>query len=177
MKFHETTLKDAYSIELEKLADERGFFARALCVNEFAEQGIDFAVIQMNVSYNQARHTLRGMHYQTEPHGEAKLIRCTKGSIYDAIIDVRKESPTYMQWFGTELTDQNCRMLYVPEGFAHGFVTLEDETEVNYLVSEFYTPGAERGIRWDDPAFGIAWPAKPRIVSDKDKNWSDFKSG
>lgn len=176
MKFVKTDLKDVYVLELEKLVDERGFFARSFCTNELEAHGIAFQVAQMNISYNPSKHTFRGMHYQVEPKEEAKLIRCTRGSIYDAIIDVRRDSPTYMQWLSVELSDRNYRILYVPEGFAHGFITLEDGTEVNYQVSEFYNPGAERGIRWDDPAFAISWPAEPRLISDKDQNWPDFTS-
>ena len=175
MIFHETELNDAYIIDLDKLEDERGFFARAFCMDEFSEQGIKFEVAQANTSYNRFAKTLRGMHYQKDPHGEAKLVRCTRGAIYDAIIDVRPGSSTYMQWIGVELSDQNYRMLYVPEGFAHGFITLEDETEVSYQVSEFYTPGAEKGIRWNDPSFNVEWPAEPNIISEKDKAWPDFK--
>ncbi|SHE35670.1 dTDP-4-dehydrorhamnose 3,5-epimerase [Fodinibius roseus] len=175
MIFKETELNDAYIIDLDKLEDKRGFFARSYCVNEFKEIGIDFPVVQANVSYNRYKRTLRGMHYQQEPHGEAKLVRCTQGAIFDAIIDVRADSSTYMQWMGVELSEQNYRMLYVPEGFAHGFITLENKTEVTYQVSEFYTPGAEKGIRWNDSAFNINWPVEPRILSEKDKSWSDYK--
>lgn len=175
MKFKETKLNDAYILELEKHEDERGFFARAYCVNEFQEKGIEFPVVQANVSFNRYKHTLRGMHYQQQPHGEAKLVRCTRGAIFDAIIDVRPDSSTYMEWIGVELTDQNYRMLFVPEGFAHGFITLEDKTQVTYQVSEFYTPGAERGIRWNDEAFNINWPAEPEIISEKDSVWPDYK--
>lgn len=175
MIFKETELKDAYVIDLDKLEDKRGFFARSFCVNEFKEVGIDFPVVQANVSYNRYKRTLRGMHYQQEPHGEAKLVRCTRGAIFDAIIDMRPDSSTYLQWMGVELSEQNYRMLYVPEGFAHGFITLEDETEVTYQVSEYYTPGAEKGIRWNDSTFNIDWPVDPRILSEKDKSWPDFK--
>jgi dTDP-4-dehydrorhamnose 3,5-epimerase len=175
MIFTKTTLKDAYIIDLNKIKDERGFFARVYCVKEFEEHGIKFPIVQANISYSRSKQTLRGMHYQLEPHGEAKLIRCTKGSIYDVIIDVRSDSSTYGEWLGVELTEKNYRMLYVPEGFAHGFITLEDDTEVTYPVSEYYTPGAEQGIRWDDPAFGIEWPVEPKIVSEKDSNWVDYK--
>lgn len=175
MIFEETELNDAYVIELDKLEDKRGFFARSFCVDEFKEVGIDFPVVQANVSYNRYKRTLRGMHYQQEPHGEAKLVRCTQGAIFDAIIDVRRESSTYMQWMGVELSEHNYRMLYVPEGFAHGFITLEDKTEVTYQVSEIYTPGAEKGIRWDDSTFNIDWPVDPKILSEKDKSWPDFK--
>jgi len=174
MVFNETKLKDAFIIDLEKHQDGRGFFARAYCEKEFRDHGIKSAVVQANVSYNKYKHTLRGMHFQTEPYGEAKLVRCTKGAIYDVIIDVRKNSPTYKEWIGVELSEGNFRMLYVPEGFAHGFITLQDETEITYQVSEFYTPGAEKGIRWDDAEFGIDWPADPAIISEKDENWPDF---
>lgn len=176
MIFHKTNLKDAFIIELNKLKDERGFFARQYCQNEFSDHGINFPIVQANVSYNKLKGTLRGMHYQTEPHGEAKLVRCTKGGIYDAIIDVRSDSPTFKKWIGVELTEHNHKMLYVPEGFAHGFITLQDDTEVTYQVSEFYTPGAEEGIRWDDPTFNIDWPAEVNVISEKDLNWPDFDS-
>lgn len=174
MIFNKTDVKDAFIIELNKLEDERGFFARSYCAREFKEHGIAPAIVQANVSYNKYKHTLRGMHYQTEPHGEAKLVRCTRGAVYDVIVDVRQNSPTYKKWIGAELSENNYRMLYVPEGFAHGFITLQDETEVNYQVSEFYTPGAEKGIRWDDPLFNIDWPAAPAVISEKDGNWPDF---
>lgn len=175
MIFNKTTLKDAYIIELNKFKDERGFFARSFCAKEFEDHGIKFPVAQVNVSYNRLKQTLRGLHYQQEPHGEAKLMQCTKGSIYDVIIDMRSDSPTYMQWIGVELTQNNHRLLYVPERFAHGYLTLEDDTEVIYQVSEFYTAGAEQGIRWDDPAFNIDWPLEPKIISEKDKSWLDYK--
>lgn len=174
MKFTETELKDAYIIELDKLEDARGFFARAYCKNEFSEHNISFPIAQANVSYNKVKGTLRGMHYQEDPYGEAKLVRCTRGAIYDAIIDMRPNSATYKRWTGVELTEDNYRMLYVPEGFAHGFITLEGQTEVTYQVSEFYTPGAERGVRWDDPEFNIDWPAKVQVISEKDSSWADF---
>ena len=175
MIFKKTALKDAWIIDLNKLTDERGFFARSFCIKEFEDHGIKFPIAQSNVSYNYKKQTLRGMHYQLEPHGEAKLVRCTKGSIHDVIIDVRSDSPTYGKWIGVELSEKNYRMLYVPEGFAHGFITLEDETEVTYQVSEFYTPGAEQGIRWDDPAFSIEWPLEPKVISEKDKSWLPYK--
>jgi len=174
MIFNETKLKGAFIIDLEKHQDGRGFFARAYCEKEFRDHGIEPDVVQANVSYNKYKHTLRGMHFQAEPYGEAKLVRCTRGAIYDVIIDVRKNSPTYKEWIGVELSEDNYRMLYVPEGFAHGFITLHDETVITYQVSEFYTPGAEKGIRWDDPEFGIDWPAEPVIISEKDENWPDF---
>jgi dTDP-4-dehydrorhamnose 3,5-epimerase len=176
MIFKKTDLKDAYLIELEKLGDERGFFARSYCKKEFQEQGINHTIVQSNISYNKFRHTLRGMHYQAEPHREAKLIRCTKGGIYDVIIDIRPDSPTFKQWIDIELNEENGRMLYVPEGFAHGFLTLKDNTEVMYEVSAFYAPGAERGIMYNDPVFDISWPAEAEVISEKDQQWPAFEN-
>ncbi|MCW9706755.1 dTDP-4-dehydrorhamnose 3,5-epimerase [Fodinibius salsisoli] len=176
MIFKKTDLEDAYIIELERLGDSRGFFARAFCENEFANHGIDFSIVQANTSYSAKKHTLRGMHYQDKPYQEAKLIKCTKGAIFDVIIDMRMDSPTFKQWEGIELSEQNRKMLYVPEGFAHGFMTLEDETEVYYPVTQSYTPGAEKGIRWDDPAFNIQWPAPAEIVSEKDESWPFYEN-
>lgn len=174
MIFVKTNLKDAYIIELEKFKDQRGFFARTYCREEFNEHNIQFPIVQANISYSKKKGTLRGMHYQRKPHRESKLISCRQGAIYDVIIDIRPESPSYEQWTGIELNERNHRTLYVPEGFAHGFITLEDETKVAYPVSEFYKPDVEMGIRWDDPAFKIDWPAEVEVVSDKDKNWPDF---
>jgi dTDP-4-dehydrorhamnose 3,5-epimerase len=176
MTFTETSLAGAYLIELEPRTDERGFFARAWCRREFDEHGLSPEMVQCNVSYNTQSGTLRGMHYQRHPHAETKLIRCTSGAIYDVIIDLRPSSPTYTRWIGVELNDANRRMLYVPEGFAHGYQTLVAETEVVYQVSAYYTPEAEGGVRWDDPAFGIVWPgAEQRIISPKDQAWPDFR--
>lgn len=174
MIFNETKLNGASIIEIEKLRDHRGFFARVWCQKEFEEHNLVSRIRQANVSYNKTKGTLRGMHYQVTPYEETKLVRCTKGSIYDVIIDLRPASPTYTQWFGVELTAGNYKMLYVPENFAHGFQTLENDTEVTYQVSQFYTPGSERGIRWDDPAFSIDWPIEVQVISDKDKSWPDF---
>ncbi len=176
MQFTETGLKDAYVIELEKRCDERGFFARAWCRREFEEHGLIADLAQSNLSFSRRAGTLRGMHYQVYPHQETKLVRCTKGALYDVIIDIRPESPTYMKWFGAELTEDNHRMLYVPRGFAHGFQSLVDNVEVFYHVTQFFTPGAERGIRWDDPAFHIAWPEiEARTISEKDRNWPAYR--
>jgi dTDP-4-dehydrorhamnose 3,5-epimerase len=172
--FHETNLKGAFVIDIEKLEDHRGFFARAWCQKEFEEHHLVSRIRQANVSYNMTKGTLRGMHYQLSPYEETKLVRCTNGAIYDVIIDLRPVSPTYAQWIGVELTAENYKMLYVPENFAHGFITLKNNTEVTYQVSQFYTPGSERGIRWDDPAFGIDWPIEARVISDKDSNWPDY---
>lgn len=171
MKFIETKLKGACIIEPERLEDERGFFARSFCQNEFEAHGLNPRVVQCNISYNKREGTLRGMHYQVAPMAEAKLVRCTRGAIYDVIIDLRPESPTYCQWVPVELTADNRCMLYIPEGFAHGFQTLEDDTEVFYQMSEFYTPDCVRGVRWDDPAFGIEWHLSNRIISKKDMSY------
>jgi len=175
MIFTETKLKNAFVIEIQKFEDNRGFFGRTFCQNEFEKFGLNTNVRQANVSFNLKKGTLRGMHYQADPYGEVKLVRCTRGAIYDVIIDVRPDSATYKQWFGVELRADNYMMLYVPEGFAHGFQTLEDNTEVIYQVSQFYTPGSERGIRYDDPAFSIVWSVEVQVISDKDRNWPDYK--
>lgn len=174
MIFAETKLPGAYLIDIEKRGDQRGFFARAWCQKEFEAHGLIRRVVQANISLSKRKGTLRGMHYQAAPYAEAKLVRCTRGAIYDAIIDLRPDSPTYMQWLGVELTAENYRMLYVPEGFAHGFQTLVDNTEVAYQVSQFYTPEAEGGVRYNDPAFGIEWPLEVQVISDKDKSWPDY---
>ncbi|MCL4475996.1 MAG: dTDP-4-dehydrorhamnose 3,5-epimerase [Nitrospirae bacterium] len=174
MIFTETRLKGAYIVELEKRADERGFFARTWCKKEFDAHGLPSQMAQANVSSNKKKGTLRGMHYQMTPHEETKLVRCTRGAIYDVIIDLRPNSSTYKEWIGVELTSENYKMLFVPENFAHGFQTLEDNTEVIYQVSQFYSPGSERGARYNDPAFGIRWPAQVHVISDKDKNWPDY---
>lgn len=174
MKFTETKLKGAFVLEINKLEDERGFFGRSWCMNELKEHGLNTSIAQANTSFSKKKGTLRGMHYQNDPHQETKLIRCTRGSIYDVIIDLRPNSPTYKEWFGIELTQDNYKMLYVPEDFAHGFITLENDTEVTYLVTEFYTPGAEAGIRWNDSQFAVKWPLNPEVISEKDKIHPDF---
>jgi dTDP-4-dehydrorhamnose 3,5-epimerase len=176
MIFTETELRDAFLIDLEPRTDDRGFFARVWCRREFEEHGLSTKLVQCNVNYNAMAGTLRGMHFQRQPRAEAKLVRCTRGAIYDVIIDLRPESPTYMRWLGAELTEENRRMLYVPEGFAHGYQTLIAGTEAFYQVSEYYTPEAEGGVRWDDPAFGISWPdAEQRIISAKDQAWPNYQ--
>ena len=174
MKFTETKLKGAFVVEIEKLTDDRGFFARSWCRKEFEAHGLTSRVVQANVSFNHSRGTLRGLHYQIAPHQECKLIRCTQGAIYDVIIDLRAESPTYKQWVAVDLTADNYRMLFVPEDFAHGFITLTDNTEITYQVSQFYTPGSEKGIRFDDPTVNIQWPIEVSVISDKDRGWPDF---
>lgn len=174
MIFCETQLKGAFIIEIDPKHDTRGFFARAWCAKELEAYKLRSDFVQCNISFSPNEGILRGLHYQKPPYQEVKLIRCTQGAIYDVIVDLRSESPTYLQWFGIELNSQNRRSLYVPEGFAHGFQTLEDNSEVCYPVTQFYTPDAEAGVRWDDPLFAIEWPeADPRIISDKDRCWPD----
>jgi dTDP-4-dehydrorhamnose 3,5-epimerase len=187
MIFTETKLRGAYVIEIEKHEDERGFFARSWCQKEFEAHGLNPRLVQCNISFNNKKGTLRGMHYQAAPYEEAKLVRCVRGSIYDVIIDIRPDSATYCQWIAVELAAPSLlplahrsqltaqyRMLYVPEGFAHGFLTLEDNTEVFYQMSEFYAPEYARGFRWNDPVFELEWQHEALIISDRDKKYSDF---
>lgn len=175
MIFSETQLKGAFIVEMEPIGDNRGFFARAWCQKEFEAHGLISCFVQNNITFSPKRGTLRGLHYQIAPHEEIKLVRCTRGAIYDVIVDLRPESSTYKQWLGTELTADNRKMTYIPGGFAHGYQILMDETEVFYQVGAFYAPGCERGIRWDDPAFGVEWPIKsPLILSEKDKRWPPY---
>lgn len=174
MIFTETKLKGAFIIEPLRLEDERGFFARTWCQREFQEHGLHSTFVQCNISFNKKKGTLRGMHYQAVPYEEAKLVRCTKGAIYDVIIDLRQNSPTYTKWFAEELTSENRKMLYIPEGFAHGFQTLEDNTEVFYQMNEYFAADYHRGIRWDDPLFTIYWPEDTRTISTKDQKHLDF---
>lgn len=176
MIFEATPLHGALVAHLERKEDERGFFARVWCEEEAAAHGIDPRIAQSNLSYNRHRGTLRGMHYRVEPHAEAKTIRCIRGAVFDVIVDLRPSSPSYLQWFGVELSADNRASLYVPEGLAHGFQTLEDHTEVLYLMNQLYAPHAERGVRWDDPAFAIAWPsADTRVMSERDRNWPLYR--
>ena len=174
MKFHAAPLRGAYTIELEKRGDDRGFFARLFCQHEFAAAGIPMPIVQINNSLTAKSGTLRGMHYQLPPAAEIKVVRCIRGALYDVIVDLRPNSPTFGHWFGAELTANNRLMMYAPQGFAHGFVTLADETEAFYLTNAFYAPQEERGIRFDDPHFGIVWPQTPIDVSPKDRAWPDF---
>ncbi len=174
MRFIETELKGAYIIEPQSIEDERGFFARSFCVEEFATRGLNPQIVQCNISYNRQKGTLRGMHYQTDPYAEAKLVRCTKGAIYDVIVDLRQDSQTFGQWIGVELTAANRRSLYAPEELAHGFQTVEDDTEVFYQMSQFYQPQAARGFRWNDPKFNIQWPIEELIISPRDQGYPDF---
>ena len=174
MIFNETPLKGAFTIELDKRGDDRGFFARLFCINEFDAVGLDRNIVQINNSLSAMKGTLRGMHYQLEPKAETKIVRCIRGALYDVILDLRQDSPSFGQWFGAELTAENRRMMYVPKGFAHGFLTLEANTEAFYMVTEFYAPEMERGIRWNDPRFRIEWPLEPAVISEKDGNQRDF---
>jgi dTDP-4-dehydrorhamnose 3,5-epimerase len=174
--FTELKLNGAYKIDLQPAADDRGFFARAYCRREFADRGLQSEFVQCNVSYNKCKGTLRGMHYQVAPSEEVKLVRITKGSIYDVIIDLRPFSKTYMKHEGILLSEENRTALYIPKGFAHGFITMQDETEIFYQMSEFYAPEAQRGVRWNDPAFGIDWPIGVRKISERDNNYPDYDS-
>ncbi len=176
MIFTETKLPGAFVIELEKHSDQRGFFARTFCSQEFKAHGLNSQVVQCNVSFNKCKGTLRGMHYQAAPFAEAKLVRCTSGSIYDVIIDLRSSSRTFKQYFAVELSHENRRMLYIPEEFAHGFQTLEADTEVFYQMSRPYSAEHARGVRWNDSAFGLEWPAGERIIIDRDQEYPDFVS-
>ena len=174
MIFSETKLAGAYVIECEQLEDERGFFARLWSEQDFAERGLVPHFIESNTSFSRKQGTLRGMHYQAAPHGQVKLVRCTAGAVYDAIIDLRPDSPTYKQWDSVELSADNRLMLYVPIDFAHGFQTLVDGTEVTYQMSSPYNPASSRGVRWDDPTFGITWPEAERVIIARDREYSDF---
>ena len=174
MKFIPTPLPGAFTIELERRHDARGFFARAFCVEEFARHGLRHAIVQINDSLSRERGTLRGMHYQLPPCAEDKIVRCIRGALFDALIDVRPDSPTFGQTFTVELTAENRAMMVVPKGCAHGFLTLVEDTEAFYLTTQAYAPQSERGIRWNDPRFRIAWPFEPRVISDKDRGFPDF---
>lgn len=176
MKFTETPLRGAYVIDLDKIEDERGFFARYFCQREFSEQGLSTSFVQINNSLAVEKATLRGMHYQLQPMAETKLVRCLRGALWDCIIDLREDSPTFCEHFAVELTAENRTMLYVPKGFAHGFMTLTENTEALYLVDQFYAPELERGIRYDDPRFKIEWPLPVNVISDKDGKHADFDS-
>jgi dTDP-4-dehydrorhamnose 3,5-epimerase len=174
MIFTETKLKGAFIIDIEPRLDERGFFARSWCEGEFKQHGLNPRLVQCNISFNKERGTLRGMHYQVAPFAETKVVRCTMGAIYEGIIDLRLNSPTFKQWISVELTAGNHRALYVPENFAHGFQTLSDDCEILYQMSEFYHPECARGARWNDPAFGIEWLSAPRVISQQDSKYADF---
>lgn len=171
MIFEPVTLAKTFLVKPDRLEDDRGFFARTWCAREFAEHGLEPSLSQCSISYSKGRRTLRGLHYQVQPHGEAKLVRCTRGAIFDVVVDLRPASSTYLDHCTAALTAENREALYVPEGCAHGFLTLEDESEVLYQISTDHVAGAASGVRWDDPAFGIAWPAAPDIISDRDRTW------
>jgi dTDP-4-dehydrorhamnose 3,5-epimerase len=171
MKFTETIIKGAFIIDPEEVHDERGFFARTFCVDEFGKAGLSTQFPQCNISYNDKKATLRGMHYQVEPFGEIKIVSCTSGSVYDVLVDLRPESTTYRKWFGVELSASNRRAIYIPKGIAHGFITLTDGAELFYMMSAIYKPDAARGVRFDDPAIGIKWPLKPLVISKRDMNY------
>jgi dTDP-4-dehydrorhamnose 3,5-epimerase len=174
MKFVATGIPGAVVVEPECLADERGFFARTWCAREFADQGLKDVLVQCSISFNRGKGTVRGLHYQMAPREEAKLIRCAAGAIYDVVVDLRPDSPTYLKHFAVELTQDNRKMLYLPEGCAHGFQTLTDDTEVVYQMSEFYSPECSAGYRWNDPAFGIEWPLDVSVISERDASYPDF---
>lgn len=175
MIFTETKVHTAFVIDLERRTDHRGFFARAWCQKEFEEQGLMTRLVQVNFSANARKGTLRGMHFQLDPHAEAKVVSCTKGAIYDVVLDLRRDSPTYLRWDSAELAAENHRMLYIPEGCAHGFQTLADDSEVLYLMSEFYAPAHAGGFRYDDPVFAIRWPLEVTSISDADRTWPDYQ--
>jgi len=176
MTFRETNLPGVFEIQLELKSDERGFFARAWCQKEFESHGLNTKLAQCSVSFNTRKGTLRGLHYQDVPFGEVKLVRCTTGSIYDVVVDLRPQSPMFKNWVAVVLTAEKRNMVYVPEGCAHGFVTLENATEVFYQISEFYHPELSRGVRWDDPAFQIVWPGEVEVISERDRTYPDFES-
>jgi len=175
VKFIKTPLHGVMLIELEPMADERGDFARTFCREDFLTHGLNPDVAQCSISRNVRALTLRGMHYQERPYGEDKLVRCPRGSIYDVVLDIRPDSPSALKWFGVELSSANRRMLYIPEGLAHGFLTLEDDTEVAYQMSRPFSPGSARGIRWNDPLFSVEWPRQPLLMSSRDRAYPDFE--
>lgn len=174
MNFLPTRLPGVFEIHLEPRHDERGFFARSWCRREFEEHGLNPEVVQCNVSFNEKMGTLRGIHYQAEPHPECKLVRCTTGAIFDVVVDLRPDSPAFRQWVGVELTASNRRALYVPPGCGHGLITLEDRTEIFYQMSEFFYPDLSRGVRWNDPTLAIEWPFEPQVISERDRLYPDF---
>lgn len=175
MEFTETALKGAFLVSLRKITDERGFFARGFCRDEFIAHGLNPNMVQLNTAASHKKGTLRGMHFQAAPHAEAKFVRCTRGALFDVIVDLRRDSPTHGKWFGAELTAENGLMMYVPEGFAHGYETLTDDTEMYYLTSAVYAARAAGGVRHDDPAFGISWPLPVAVISTADASWPDYR--
>lgn len=175
MKFHRTVIPDVFEIQIEPVPDERGVFARTWCQNEFGSHGLNPKLVQCSLSFNSRKGTLRGMHYQVLPFAETKLIRVTSGAVHDVVLDLRPQSPTFKKWVAVDLTARDRNMVYVPEGCAHGFLTLEDNSEVFYQMSEVYNAESARGVRWDDPAFQIKWPGKVEVISERDRNYPDFK--
>lgn len=176
MKFIETPVKGAWLVELDRISDDRGFFARSWCQRELQQKGLNSELVQINVGYNVRKGTLRGMHYQRAPEAEVKLVRCTMGAVYDVVVDLRPDSPTHRCWAAYELTAENRRQLYIPEGCAHGYQTLVDDAEITYLTSRFYAPKHANGVRFDDPAFGVDWPLPVTSISDADKGWLDYEA-
>ncbi len=174
MKFCETKLHGVFELHLEPKPDERGFFARTWCLNEFKNNGLSHQIVQCSISVNLRKGTLRGLHYQAAPYQETKLVRCTQGALYDVVADLRPDSPTFKQWIAVILTPAKHNMMYVPEGCAHGFLTLEDQTEVFYQMSEFHEPESARGIRWNDPVFNVIWPGEVVVISERDRTYQDF---
>jgi dTDP-4-dehydrorhamnose 3,5-epimerase len=174
LRFIEIEVPGAFLVEIEPVIDERGFFARSFCREEFARHGLEASFSQVSLSYNNRRCILRGLHYQAKPHGEVKVVRCVRGAVFDVIVDLRHHSRTYCRWFGQELSEDNHKALYIPEGVAHGFLTLTDTSEVEYQISVPYAPESARGVRWNDPAFGIKWPDVPKVVSTRDQGFEDF---
>jgi len=175
MEFTETRLKGAYLVRLKRIEDHRGFFARGFCRDQFLAHGLNANMLQLNIGFSHTKGTLRGLHFQEAPHAEAKFVRCTRGAIHDVIVDVRANSPTRGQWIGVELTADNGTMLYAPEGFAHGYQTFVDNSEMYYLTSAPYSSTASKGVRFDDPAFGIEWPLPVSVISDPDRTWPDYR--
>lgn len=176
MVFHETKLPGVFELQIQPVIDERGFFARSWCRKEFEASGLNAKLAQCNISVSTRKGTLRGLHFQRPPYVEAKLVRCTRGAVYDVVLDLRPDSPAFKQWVAVVLNPEKGNMVYIPEGCAHGFLTLENDVEVSYQISEFYHPEAAGGVRWDDPAFQIAWPAKVEVISERDRTYPDFKS-
>jgi dTDP-4-dehydrorhamnose 3,5-epimerase len=176
MTFNETALSGVFEIGIQAIRDERGFFARAWCRSEFEQHGLESILVQCNISFNVRKGTLRGLHFQAAPFAETKLVRCTQGAIYDVVLDLRPQSTTFKSWVAVTLTAENRNMVYIPKGCAHGFLTMQDETEVFYQMSEVHNAESARGVRWNDPAFGIAWPDRVEVISDRDRNYPDFKS-
>jgi dTDP-4-dehydrorhamnose 3,5-epimerase len=174
MIFTETAIAGAFVIDVQRREDDRGFFARTFCENELRARGLDTRVAQCNISWNRARGTLRGLHYQEAPHEETKIVRCTRGAIWDVIVDLRRDSKTYRQWTGVDLTAGNRRALYIPHGLAHGFITRVDDAEVLYMMGETYVEGAARGLAWNDPAFAISWPIEPAVISERDRGYPQW---